>query len=214
MLTVHHLRRSQSERIVWLCEELGLSYELRCYDRNKTDLLAPPSYKALHSMGIAPVISDGDLILGESGAIVEYLLAKHGPASLARGPTEADFASYLYWLHFANGTLQPIMGRNMIVRRIDLPADHPVVASVRARLDLVLSQVEARCAEAPYLAGAAFGAADIMSVFSLTTMRSFCPVDLGPYPQIRSYLQERIGVRDAYRRAMHKGDPEMVPMLS
>jgi glutathione S-transferase len=214
MLTVHHLRRSQSERIVWLCEELGLSYELRCYDRNKTDLLAPPSYKALHPMGIAPVISDGDLILGESGAIVEYLLAKHGPASLARGPKEAEFASYLYWLHFANGTLQPVMGRNMIVRRIDLPADHPVVASMRARLELVLSQVEARCAEVPYLAGAAFSAADIMSVFSLTTMRSFCPVDLGPYPQIRSYLQERIGVRDAYRRAMHKGDPEMVPMLS
>lgn len=214
MLTVHHLRRSQSERIVWLCEELGLSYELRCYDRNQTDLLAPPSYKALHPMGIAPVIRDGDMILGESGAIVEYVLAKHGGAGLVRNPQEPDFASYLYWLHFANGTLQPIMGRNMILRRIDLPGDHPVVASMRARLDLVLPQVEARCAETTYLAGADFSAADIMSVFSLTTMRSFCPVDLEPYPQIRAYLQQRIGVRDGYRRAMHKGDPDMVPMLS
>jgi glutathione S-transferase len=78
----------------------------------------------------------------------------------------------------------------------------------------VMSQVEARCAVAPYLAGAAFSAADIMSVFSLTTMRSFCPVDLGPYPQIRAYLRERIGPRDAYQRAMAKGDPDMAPMLS
>jgi len=214
MLTVHHLRSSQSERIVWLCEELGLSYDLRCYDRNETDRLAPPAYKALHPMGIAPVISDGDVVLGESGAIVEYLLARYGPGGLARGPADADFAPYLYWLHFANGTLQPILGRNMILRRIDLPADHPVAASMRARLELVLSQVEARCAEAPYLAGADFSAADIMSVFSLTTMRIFCPVDLAPYPQIRAYLQQRIGVRDAYRRAMEKGDPGMTPMLS
>ena len=75
MLIVHYLRRSQSERTVWLCEELGLDYELRCYDRNTTDLLAPPSYKALHPMGVAPVITDDKLVLGESGAIVEYLLA-------------------------------------------------------------------------------------------------------------------------------------------
>lgn len=213
MLTVHHLRRSQSERIVWLCEELGLDYELKCYDRNKSDLLAPPAYKALHPMGVAPVITDGDLVLGESGAIVEYLLARHGAGGLARAPADPDFANYLYWLHFANGTLQPIMGRHMMLRRIDLPADHPVVASMRNRLQLVLSQVEARCAEAPYLAGAAFSAADIMSVFSLTTMRSFCPLDLQPYPQIRAYLQDRIGTREGYRRAMQKGDPGMAPML-
>jgi len=95
MLIVHHLRRSQSERIVWLCEELGLDYELRCYDRNKTDLLAPPEYKALHPMGIAPVITDGGLVLGESGAIVEYILARHGPAGLARGRDDPDFAPYV-----------------------------------------------------------------------------------------------------------------------
>ena len=213
MLTVHHLRRSQSERIVWLCEELGLAYELKCYDRNKTDLLAPPEYKALHPMGIAPVITDGELVLGESGAIVEYILAKYGPGGLARGPADPDFASYLYWLHFANGTLHPTMGRNMMLHRLDVPAEQPLAQAMRARLGLVLAQVEARCAQAPYLAGAEFSAADIMSVFSLTTMRSFSPLDLAPYPQIRDYLQQRIGKRDAYRRAMHKGDPEMAPML-
>lgn len=213
MLTVHHLRRSQSERIVWLCEELGLSYELKCYDRNEADLLAPPAYKALHPMGIAPVISDGALVLGESGAIVEYLLGKFGPGGLTRDASDPDFADYLYWLHFANGTLQPTLGRNMIVRRIDPAGEHPVSAAMRGRLDRALAHVEARCAASPYLAGAEFSAADIMSVFSLTTMRSFCPVDLGTYPHIRSYLQQRIGVREAYRRAMRKGDPQMEPML-
>ena len=213
MLIVHHLRRSQSERIVWLCEELGCTYELRCYDRNKTDMLAPPEYKALHPMGIAPVITDGDLVLGESGAIVEYILAKYGPGALARGPADPEFADYLYWLHFANGTLHPTIGRNMMLHRLDVPADKPLAAATRARLGLVLAQVEARCAQSPYLAGDALSAADIMSVFSLTTMRSFVPLDLGPYPQIRAYLQQRIGVRDAYRRALQKGDPEMAPML-
>ena len=213
MLIVHHLRRSQSERIVWLCEELGLGYELKCYDRNKTDMLAPPEYKALHPMGIAPVITDGDLVLGESGAIVEYILAKYGPGGLTRGPADPDFVHYLYWLHFANGTLHPTIGRNMILHRLDAPAEHPMASAMRARLALVLSQLEARCAQAPYLAGEELSAADIMSVFSLTTMRSFYPLELAPYPQIRAYLQQRIGVRDAYRRAMQKGDPEMAPML-
>ena len=213
MLTVHHLRRSQSERIVWLCEELGLDYELRCYDRNKTDMLAPPEYKALHPMGTAPVINDGDLVLGESGAIVEYILAKYGPGGLARGPADPGFADYLFWLHFANGTLHPSMGRNMMLHRLDVPVEQPLAKAMRARLALALAQVEARCAEAPYLAGADLSAADIMSVFSLTTMRSFFPLDLAPYPQIRDYLRQRIGKRDAYRRAMQKGDPEMAPML-
>ena len=187
MLTVHHLRRSQSERIVWLCEELGLDYELRCYDRNKTDMLAPPEYKALHPMGTAPVINDGDLVLGESGAIVEYILAKYGPGGLARGPADPGFADYLFWLHFANGTLHPSMGRNMMLHRLDVPVEQPLAKAMRARLALALAQVEARCAEAPYLAGADLSAADIMSVFSLTTMRSFFPLDLAPYPQIRDY---------------------------
>jgi glutathione S-transferase len=214
MLTVHHLRRSQSERIVWLCEELGLPYELVCHNRNATDLLAPPAYKALHPMGIAPVIVDGDLVLGESGAIVEYILGTYGPGALARRGSDPDFAPYLYWLHFANGTLQATMGRYLVVHRLQLPPEQPVAAATRKRLDLVLSHVDARCARVPYLAGARFTAADIMSVFSLTTMRTFAPVDLAPYPHVRAYLQERIGPREAYRRAMRKGDPAMEPMLS
>jgi glutathione S-transferase len=212
MLTVHHLHKSQSERIVWLCEELGIEYTLTCYDRDPVTALAQPDYKALHPMGIAPVIHDGDLVLAESGAIVEYLIATRDGARLARAPGDPDFADYLYWLHFANGNLQPVMGRNMILRRLDLPDDNPIRKSTRARLELALGWMDTRLGAAPWLAGPAFTAADIMTVFSLTTMRYFYPLDLAPYPNIRAYLA-RVAEREAYRRAMAKGDPGMALLL-
>jgi hypothetical protein len=87
VLIVHHLGRSQSERIVWLCEELGVPFELKRYERDPATVLAPPEYKALHPLGAAPVITDGDLVLAESGAVAEYILAKHGPADWRRGRT-------------------------------------------------------------------------------------------------------------------------------
>jgi glutathione S-transferase len=212
VLTVHHLGKSQSERVVWLCEELGIPYELKRYERDPATILAPPEYKALSPMGTAPVITDGDTVLAESGAITEYIIAKHGAGRLALAPDHPDFADYLHWFHFANGTLQAVLGRNMVLRRLDPPADHPMVVSTKGRLERALAVVEARLGEAPYFAGDGFTAADIMSVFSLTTMRLFMPVDLAPYPAILAYLQ-RIGARDAYRRALQKGDPDMVPLL-
>lgn len=213
MLTVHHLGRSQSERVVWLCEELGIAYELKRYERDPETILAPPEYKALHPMGTAPVITDGDTVLAESGAVLEYIIAKHGAGRLALKPDHRDFADYLHWFHFANGTLQAVMGRNMVLRRLDPPADHPMVVSTKARLERALAVVEVRLGGALHFAGDEFTAADIMNVFSLTTMRSFMPVDLAPYPAILAYLR-RIGARDAYRRAMRKGDPDMAPLLT
>src|SRR5260370_12993312 len=125
MLTVHHLGKSQSERIVWLCEELEIPYELKRYDRDPVTRLAPPEYKALHPIGAAPLITDGDLVLAESGAVIEYIVAKHGTARLALAADHPDFAQFLYWFHFANGTLQPAMGGNMILIRFRLPAANP-----------------------------------------------------------------------------------------
>lgn len=211
MLTVHHLGKSQSERIVWLCEELGIPYELKNYAR--APLLAPAEYKALHPIGSAPVITDGDVVLAESGAIVDYITAKYGNGRLTLGPAHPDFVKYLYWFHFANGTLQASMGRCMILNRLKLAADDPVLAAARGRLDNAFRLIEARTKEAKYLAGDEFTAADIMTVFSLTTMRYFMPYDFAGLPGIRGYLQ-RIGSRDAYRRAMAKGDPGMELLLS
>jgi glutathione S-transferase len=111
MLVVHHLAKSQSERIVWLCEELAIPYELKRYPRDPVTMLAPADYKALHPIGTAPLITDGDVVLAESGAVVEYIIAKYGKRRLTLSADHPDFAQFLYWFHFANGTLQAGMGR-------------------------------------------------------------------------------------------------------
>ena len=213
MLTVHHLGRSQSERIVWLCEELEIPYELKIYVRDAETMLAPPDYKALHPSGSAPVITDGDVVLAESGAIIDYIVAKYGKGRLTLGADDPDFASFLYWLHFANGTLQPYLGRLMILNRLKLADDNPVLLATKARVDRAFDLVEARCGEAAYLAGSAFTIADIMMGFSLTTMRYFQPYDLARCPNVVKYLG-RTGARPAYQRAMEKGDPGMALLLS
>jgi glutathione S-transferase len=213
MLTVHHLRRSQSERIVWLCEELGLDYVLKCYARDPATMLAPPEYRSLHPMGTAPVITDGDVVLAESGAIVDYIIARYGSGQLALSPNHPDFVQYLFWFHYANGTLQLQMMRNFLLRRANVPDNSPVRRLAAERLERNLKLVETRVGVADYLAGREFTAADIMAVFSLTTMRSFFPLDLTPYPNTLAYLK-RIGEREAYQRAMKKGDPELTPVLT
>ncbi len=212
MLKVHHLGHSQSERILWLCEELDLPYEMEKHTRDPVTRLSPPSLIALHPLGAAPLIEAEGMMLAESAAIVDFILARHGGGRLQHGPDHPAFADYLYWFHFANGNLQPVMMRMMVAGRAGLAADHPLLAATRMRLDKVLALVDARLARNEYLAGPAFTAADIMSVFSLTTMRLFLPVDLQPYPNILAYLQ-RIGARPAYARAMAKGDPDLTPLL-
>jgi glutathione S-transferase len=213
MLTVHHLGKSQSERIVWLCEELGIPYELKRYARDSVTMLAPPDYKALHPIGAAPVITDGDLVLAESGAIVDYIIAKHGNGRLVLRADDPDFAQFLYWFHFANGTLQAGMGRLMLLNRLKLADDNPMLVAIRARVDRTFELVDARVRDSDYLAGTSFTAADIMIGFSLTTMRYFQPYDLARCPNVVKYLG-RISARPAYRRAMEKGDPGMALLLS
>src|SRR5262249_5535922 len=203
MLTVHHLGKSQSERIVWLCEELEIPFELKRYARDPVNVLAPAEYKALHPIGAAPVITDGDLVLAESGAIVDYIMAKYGNGRLVLRPDDPDFAQFLYWFHFANGTLQAGMGRLMILNRLKLAEDNPMLLATRGRVDRAFDLVDARVRDAEYLAGKTFTTADIMMGFSLTTMRYFQPYDLQRCPNVVKYLG-RIGNRAAYRRAMEK----------
>src|SRR6188768_2525314 len=138
-LIVHHLGHSQSERIVWLCEELGLDYELKRYQRRADNRLGPPEYKALHPLGSAPVIHDGDLVLGESGAIIEYLIATYGDGRLTVKREEPGFADYLYWFHFANGTLQPLVLQVRTLERVDSSEKNTVLQAARERFNLVFS---------------------------------------------------------------------------
>ena len=213
MLTIHHLGVSQSERIIWLCEELAIPYELKIYARDPVSRLAPAEYKALHPLGTAPVITDGDLVMSESGAIMDYIIGKHGGGRLALAPADPNFADYLFWFHFANGSLMPSGMINLIIGMLSLEADSPVVQALSSRGTNAMALVEDRLGNAKWFAGDTFTAADIIMVFGLTTMRAFTPFDLAAFPNIRAYLQ-RVGARPAYQRAMAKGDPGMTPMLA
>jgi len=210
MITVHHLRMSQSERIVWLCEELGLPYELKVYPREPNGA-APAAYKALHPQGTAPIITDGGLALAETGAIMDYILARQAGGGLTVDAQAANFPDYLYWLHFGNGFFVPAAMLVLVASR--LAGDNPQAAQgFSGRLDLAYRLSEERLGQAPYFAGSDFTAADIMMVFPLTTMRAMTGQDLGALPNLRAYLR-RIGERPAYQRAMSKGDPQMKPAL-
>lgn len=211
-LIVHHLARSQSERIVWLCEELALEYALDRHERRADNRLAPPEYAALHPMGTAPVITDGELVLGESAAIVDYLIATRGEGRLRLRPDEPGFAHYLYWFHFANGTLQPTLLQLRYLERGEPSPASPLQRVPSERFERALSALHRRLGESPYLAGPSLTAADIMSVFSLTTMRLFQPFDLSRWPNILAYLQ-RVGDRPGYQRAMRKAEPGLTPVL-
>jgi glutathione S-transferase len=211
MLTVHHLGISQSERIVWLCEELGVPYELKRYDRDPVTRLAPPEYKALHPLGTAPIITDGDVVLPESGAIIEYIIGKYGDGRLSVRPDQPNYADYLFWFHFANGTMMPRQMRMMGAQSGG--EETPMQRFMRERAETSWDIVEQRLGEAPYFAGDELTAADIIMVFVLTTMRAFAQRDLAAYPNIRAYLK-RIGARPSYQSAMAKGDPDMTPALS
>jgi glutathione S-transferase len=210
MLTVHHLGISQSERIVWLCEELALPYQLVRYERDKVTRLAPPEYKALHPFGTAPVIVDGAVVLAESAAIMEYIIERHGNGRLAVRPDAPNYAEYLFWFHFANGSMMPVQFAGAIKPTAD---ETPRTRISRERCERTWQMVESRLGEVPYFAGQELTAADIIMMFPLTTMRVFAPRDISGYPHVLAYLQ-RIGARPAYRQAMQKGDPQLTPLLT
>lgn len=211
MLTVHHLQVSQSERIVWLCEELSIPYDLRLHKRDP--VLSPDSIKALHPLGAAPIIQDGGLTLAESAACVDYIIHKHGGGRLALAPDHADYAAYLYWFHYANGTLQPSLGRCMTLKLAGVDEENGMSKLMHGKLDGYLAHMDERLGKTnAWLAGDEFTAADVMNVFTLTTMRTFYPLDLGKYGNILKYLQ-RVAQREGYRRAHERGDPGMEYML-
>src|SRR5262249_2621462 len=101
MIVVHHLENSRSQRVLWLLEELGVPYEVKRYDRNKATMLAPPELRAIHPLGKSPVITDGDVTVAETGAIVEYLVETYGKGKLAPKPGTPERRAWTYWLHYA-----------------------------------------------------------------------------------------------------------------
>ena len=200
MITVCHLSTSRSERIVWLLEELGLEYRLEWFQREATGA-APAAMRDIHALGKAPIIRDGDLVLAESGAIVDYIVRRHGGGRLGIEPGDARFAGYTYWLHFAEGSLMSLMLIALAISRIPEANESRVKARILERMKQMLAFVDAELDGRAYFAGERFTAADVMMVFPFTTMRHFLDYELAPYANILAYLK-RIESRPAYRKAM------------
>ena len=205
-LIVHHLQVSQSERIPWLCEELQIPYSLKLHKR--APIFSPQSIKDLNPLGQAPVIQDGSLTMAESAACVEYIIQVHGKGKLAVLPSHRNYADYLYWFHFANGTLQPHVLLLLQLSRLDKTGEGGPYARSVERFKKMLALLDARLVENIWLAGDEFTAADIMIVFTLTTMRMFYPFDLTNYEGILAFLQ-RVSRREGYRKARANADPEL-----
>jgi glutathione S-transferase len=218
MITVHHLNNSRSQRVLWLLEELGMPYEIRPYQRDRQTMLAPPELKAVHPLGKSPVITDGDLTVAETGAIVEYLLDRHGGAALLPAPGTDEHRRYRYWLHFAEGSAMPPLLLKLVFDRIatsPMPFfAKPIVRTVcRKALDAVvwpnlkrqLDFMEAELARSEWFAGAAMSGADIMMSFPVEAAAQRAGLDASR-PKLMAWLK-RIHARPAYKRALERGGP-------
>jgi glutathione S-transferase len=210
MITIHHLGVSQSDRIVWLMEELGLPYALKWYDRG-ADFLAPEELRKVHPAGTAPVITDGDLVLAESTAIVEYISQRYGDGKLSVSVSAPDYPHYLYWMQF-NNNLQSVLFTKIAFQSAggDAEADNMMMKTTLRREEGIYRALEERLGESDYLGGPAFSCADIMSAFNLTslTMLGARAID-DSLPNTKAYL-ERITTRPAYLKAMAIAGPAAV----
>lgn len=200
-LIVHHLENSRSQRILWLLEELGFSYEVKRYERDRKTMLAPPELKLVHPLGKSPVLEDDQAILVETGAIVEYLVAKAGGRL---GPPPAPQAAQVYraFLHYSEGSLMPWLLVMLVIRRLGL-LGRPARPAVQAMLDQHLDYLERELTNRDWFAGDQFTAADIMMSFPLETARHRAGLD-ERRPNLIGWLT-RIHARPAFRAALARG---------
>ena len=201
MITLYHLDHSRSERVIWLMEELGLQYRLENLNRLESGM-APAALKDVHPVGAAPVIRDGNTVLAESGAILEYIAHRHGGSRFSPPPSSPIYARYLYWMHAVEGSVAPQITSMLLLTMAGAGGDdNPVGAMIKSRCTAMLAFVNSELAATRHAAGEEFTLADILLVYPFTTMRCFSQLDLTPYPHIQTYLQN-IEARPAYRKAM------------
>jgi glutathione S-transferase len=216
MIVVHHLNNSRSQRVLWLLEELGVPYEIKRYQRDAKTMLAPPELKAVHPLGKSPVIQDGAVTLAESGAILEYLVERHGAGRFAPAAGTAERLRYTYWMHFAEGSAMPPLLLKLVFDRIErapMPFfARPIARAIarRAKQGFVLPNIErnlefmeSELAQRPWFAGAEFSAADIQMSFPLEAAQARGGLD-EKRPRLMDFLA-RSRARPAYRRAIERG---------
>jgi len=204
VLTVHHLHISQSERVLWLLEELGLDY--RIIHHTRSPVLSPDSLLSLkgNEAGTSPFIEDPEagVTLFESEAVINYIIQKYGNGKFSAKPSDPYFADYLHWFSKANGTLQPDMLVSMFMSLSQTPEEHPIRQFAQQRFEKTSRLYDERLASSKWLAGDVFTAADIMTVYSFATQRYFGPLfSLAPYNNILRWLQD-CAAREGYQRAV------------
>jgi glutathione S-transferase len=210
MITIHHLGVSQSDRVVWLMEELGLPYKLKWYHR-KADRLAPDDFLALHPAATAPVIEDGDMVLPESGAILEYICHRYAGGKFTVRPEQPNYAEYLYWMHWHNNVLGLFFAKAALKAQQPLGPDaQRIDGLVKRRERGYYTHLEQRLGRYPYLAGPDFTCADVMVTFDLTSLAQFGGRPIDDLPNVIAYTK-RITARPAYIKAMSIAGPKAAP---
>ncbi len=201
MIVVHHLNESRSQRILWLLEELGLTYEIRPYARDATTRLAPPELKAVHPLGKSPVVEADGMTLIESGAIIDYLLRRHGAGRLRPAADAADFEAYQQWLHYAEGSAMLPLLLKLYVSRLG-EAGAPLKPRIDSELANHLGYVDHALQGREWLVGDAFSGADVQMSFVGEAARGL----RASYPNLDAWVR-RFQQRPAYRRALERGGP-------
>jgi len=218
MIIVHHLNNSRSQRVLWLLEELGVAYEVKRYQRDAKTMLAPPALLAVHPLGKSPIIVDGTVTLAESGAIIEYLVDRHGGGRLIPPAGTPERLSYTYWLHYAEGSAMPPLLLKLVFDRVaNGAAPWPISAVARhiagtvqssfigPQLKRHLDYMESALGAHTWFAGEEFTAADVQMSFPLEAAASRAGLNASR-PRLTAFL-DRIHARDAYQRALERGGP-------
>lgn len=203
MIKVHHLNNSRSLRILWLLEELELPYEIANYQRDATTRLAPPELKSVHPLGKSPLISDGDLVVHESAAIVEYVLARYGGGRLMPAPTSPDWVGYVQWLHYAEGSAMLPMMLHLYAGRLG-EAAAPLRPRIDSQIDNHLSYMDRAVSATGYYVGSELTACDIL--MSFVAQAAQAAQRLGPFPHLAAQLR-KLESRPAYLRALERSGP-------
>ncbi|MCE9657971.1 MAG: glutathione S-transferase [Burkholderiales bacterium] len=218
MITVHHLNNSRSQRVLWLLEELGVAYEIQKYQRDAKTMLAPPELLKVHPLGKSPVITDGDVTVAESGAIIEYLLERYGAGRLQPAPGTPERLRYTYWLHFAEGSAMSPLLMKLVFDRIETSKmpffAKPIARGISQKVKKVmvepnlkrhLDYMEAELTKSEWFAGSEFGAADIQMSFPVEASAQRAGLDASR-PKLLTFLK-KIHARPAYRKALERGGP-------
>lgn len=203
MIVVHHLNNSRSQRVLWLLEELGIEYEIKFYERDAKTMMAPESLRQVHPLGKSPVITDADLTIAESGAIIEYLVDRYGNGRLVPASGTPEYLRYKYWLHYAEGSAMPPLVMRLVLNNFGAGDSSVVSGFVPPQIKLRFDYIEGELSKNTWFVGKEFTAADIQMSFPLEVAATV-PEEVESRPKLKEFI-DRIHGRPAYKRALERG---------